>query len=148
MIQLRNATDADIDFYLTVRNNPKVYPGFYTQKEPLAWQSHRVWWYSRNQDWHKFIIELNGNPIGILNIGQTDHWSPEIGYAVLPDYWGQGYGTEAVKMALNWLKYRGYAYCHTTVTQSNVRSLNLLESLGFTVLGDARVGESWLVKRL
>ncbi|MBE3143543.1 MAG: GNAT family N-acetyltransferase [Planctomycetes bacterium] len=145
MIQLREATD--IDFYLKVRNDPKVWPGFYTQREPLTLETHLAWWYSRNQDWRKFIIELDG-PIGILNIGQLDHWSPEIGYALLPEYWGKGYGTEAVKMALNWLKSRGYGYTHTTVLKTNKRSLNLLKGLGFEILGDAREGEVWLTKRI
>jgi len=147
-VQLRKATDDDIDFYLAVRNDPQVYPGFYTQKEPLAWQTHKVWWYSRNQDWHKFIIELDGTPIGILNVAQTDHWSPEIGYALLPECWGMGYGTDAVFLALNWLKSRGYGYCHTTVLKTNERSLNLLKRLGFEILGDAREGEVWLTKRI
>jgi RimJ/RimL family protein N-acetyltransferase len=148
MISLREATDKDIDFYLSVRNDPKVWPGFYTQKEPIPWQTHRVWWYSRNHDWKKFIIELGGKSIGILNIGQLDHWSPEMGYALLSDYHGRGFGTIAVKLALGKLKTWGYKDCHTTVLKNNERSLRLLKSLGFEVLGDARPGELWLTKSL
>ncbi len=149
MIELRNAcTEEDKDFYFKVRNDPKVWPGFYTQKKPLTEEEHMNWWYSRNQDWVKLIIENDRKPIGILNIGQLDHWSPEIGYAVLSDYWGKGYGTEAVGNALKWLKSKGYGYCHTTVLKSNQRSLQLLNRLGFKVLGDARPGEVWLTKKL
>lgn len=148
MLNLRKATDADFDFYYKIRNIPEVYQGFYTQGKPLTLVEHTNWWYSRNRDHRKFIIELDGVPIGILNIGQLDYWSPEIGYALLPDFWGQGYGTEAVKTVLNWLKSRGYGYCHTTVLKTNGRSLNLLRALGFGILGDAREGEHWLVTTL
>jgi RimJ/RimL family protein N-acetyltransferase len=148
MIQLRNATNDDIDFYLSVRNDPKVYPGFYTQREPIPWQTHRVWWFSRNQDWRKFVIELDGKPIGILNLGQLDHWSPECGVALLPDYQGLGYGQESVKMALERLKGWGYRYCHTTIAKTNKASLKLFTGCGFEILGDAREGESWLTKTI
>jgi RimJ/RimL family protein N-acetyltransferase len=148
VLNLRKATDDDIGFYFLVRNDPKVWQGFYSQRKPLTWHEHSNWWYSRNQDWRKMIIEVDGEPIGILNLGQLDHWSPEIGYAILPAYWNEGYGTEAVKMALESLKAHGYKHCHTTVTKDNERSLNLLKRLGFTILGDAREGEWWLTKKL
>jgi RimJ/RimL family protein N-acetyltransferase len=149
MIELRNATaEADKDFYFKVRNDPKVWPGFYTQRAPLPEAEHMQWWYSRNQDWMKLIIENDRVPIGILNIANLDHWCPEIGYALLSEYHGRGHGTEAVKMALNWLKSRGYGYSRTTVLKNNERSLKLLKRLGFTILGDARPGEVWLTTTL
>jgi RimJ/RimL family protein N-acetyltransferase len=149
MIELRNAAnEADKDFYFKVRNDPKVWPGFYTQRAPLTEEEHMNWWYSRNKDWMKLIIENDRVPIGILNIGQMDHWSPEVGYAILSEHWGKRYGTDAVKNALNWLKSRGYGYCHTTVLKTNERSMKLLKRLGFTVLGDARPGEVWLTTTL
>jgi ribosomal-protein-alanine N-acetyltransferase len=135
-------------FYLRVRNNPEVWPGFYTQREPLSKETHKAWWHSRNVDWRRFVVELDGVAIGLLNIGQLDHWSPEIGYALLPDYWGKGYGTEAVKMALNWLKERGYGYAHTTILKNNERSLKLAENCGFNITGEAREGEHWLTKKM
>ena len=144
MLNIRQADNSDIDFYFKVRCDPQVYQGFWSHRSPGTYQEHCNWWYSRNQDWRKFIIELDSKPIGILNIGQLDHWSPEIGYAVLPEYQGNGYGTEAVKMALNWLKERLYKHCHTTVLKTNERSLNLLKSLGFKITMDAREDEYWL----
>lgn len=148
MLKLREANDSDIKFYFELRNTPEVYQGFYTQKEPLQWEEHRKWWYSRNQDWRKFIIELDDAPIGILNIGQLDHWSPEIGYAIHPDYWNRGYGCKAVELATEVIKSYGKAYCHTTVKTDNKSSLRLLEKLGFEVLGKAREGEVWLTLKL
>ena len=148
VVRLRPANDDDIGIYFQVRNDPEVWPGFYTQRATLDWKEHVKWWYSRNSDWRKFIIENNSIPIGILNIGQLDHWSPEVGYAIYPQYWGKGYGREAVRLSLEFMKSKGKQYCHTTVLKNNERSLRLLKSLGFIEAMDAREGEVWLTKSL
>jgi RimJ/RimL family protein N-acetyltransferase len=147
-LKLRPASDIDIKFYFDIRNIPEVYEGFYSQVRPLEWAEHWKWWFSRNQDWRKFVIEVDGKDIGIFNFGQLDHWNPEIGYAIHPDYWGRGYGTEAVRQAVEIIKGMGYKYCHTTVLKSNTRSIKLLQKNGFTYLGEARKGEIWLTKTI
>jgi RimJ/RimL family protein N-acetyltransferase len=126
----------------------EVYAGFYQQKKPLTWGEHKNWWRSRNADWRTFIIQDECVDVGVVTLGQLDHWSPEIGYYVLPNYWGNGIGKKAVKQAVEWLKRFGYEYCHTTVKDDNKRSIRLLKSLGFTELGDARLGEKWYQKKL
>ncbi len=135
------------------RSNPLVYAGFYQQREPLKWEEHKNWWDSRNRDWREFIIvlveDIEMRDVGVVTIGQLDHWSPEVGYFLgNPIDWGKGYGKEAVSQALGWLRRQGKEYCHTTVLKSNKRSLNLLLGLGFEILGKAREGEVWLQKKL
>ena len=94
-----------------------------------------------------FIIEHEGRRIGGVTLGQLDHWSPEIGYFIGEvTLWGKGLGKQAVEMAIAWLKEKGYKYCHTTVLNDNMRSRNLLESLGFTCMAEARPGEVWMQK--
>ena len=81
----------------------------------------------------------------MVNVGQLEHWSPEIGYLIGEiGLWGQGYGKKAVQLALDYLKEKGYEYCHTTVLENNERSLRLLKSLGFKETAKAREGEVWL----
>ena len=147
-VYLKPATDEDIEIYYDIRNAEGVSDGFYTQKKPLTWVEHNNWWYSRNRDYRRFIIHYGNIVVGLLNIGQLDYWSPEIGYALYPEFWGQGIGTEAVKMALIWLKKRGYGYSHTTCLKNNERSINLLLKCGFNILGTAREGEYWLTVKL
>lgn len=153
MIYLREATESDLPLMMAWRSSPLVYEGFYQQTAPLQWDEHVKWWKSRNSDWRTFIIvhvsSYHERPVGVVTIGQLDHWSPEIGYYVGEvSLWGQDIGEEAVGKALNWLKERGYQYCHTTVKMNNNRSVKLLWSLGFTMLGGAREGELWLTKSL
>lgn len=148
MIFLRNATEADLPLIMAWRSNPLSYQGFYSQKQPLTWEEHINWWQSRNKDWREFLIVLvdgtHTRDIGVVTIGQLCHWSPEIGYFIGEvSLWGKGYGKEAVKQAMDWLKIYGKEYCHTTIKDDNKRSISLIKSLGFERLGKAREGESW-----
>lgn len=148
-MKLKLASDADIELVMAWRSNPLIYQGFYTQTAPLTWEEHKDWWYSRNKDWREFIIWLDGRRIGVVSIGQLDHWSPELGYFIGEiSLWGKGYGKQAVSLAMDYLRETGKEYCHTTVLEDNTRSLRLLSSLGFTVLGKARERELWLTAKL
>lgn len=153
MIFLRKATDSDLPIIMAWRSNPLLFSGFYTQTTPLSWEEHLKWWQSRNKDWRHFIIVLVEDMImrdvGVVTVGQLDHWSPEIGYFVGEvSLWGKGVGKKAVSLALDWLKEKGYKYAHTTAPTSNIRSIKLLEGLGFKYLGKAREKEQWMQKSL
>jgi len=148
-VLLRTATEYDLPLILSWRSNPDIYQGFYSQDSPLVWESHVQWFRDRPSTWRSFIILYQDRPVGGLNISQLEHWSPEIGYYIGEvSLWGKGLGKQAVSLALQWLRERNYRYCHTTVLKNNERSVRLLKSLGFTVLGDARVGEIWMQKEL
>lgn len=149
MVSLRPATEADLPLMFRWRNNPLVYQGFYQQKSPLKWSEHLNWWHSRPHSWKSFIVMLAEYPIGVINIGQTEHWSPEIGWYIGEvEEWGKGYCKEALILAFHWLKERGYEYCHTTIKWDNDRSMKLAWGLGFIEQGTAREGEIWLNKDL
>ena len=148
-MKLKIALVSDLELMMAWRSNPLVYEGFVQQCKPLTWEEHSNWFESRNRDWRTFIIEYMNRKIGVVTIGQLDHWSPEIGYYIGEiSLWGQGLGRKAVELALDYLKENGYNYCHTTVIKKNTRSLNLLKGLGFKILGDARKGEVWLQSSL
>ncbi len=153
MVILRKATESDLPLIMAWRSNPLVYQGFYSQKDVLKWEEHFAWWESRPSSWQMFIIILSENiifrDIGVVNIGQLEHWSPEIGYFIgNPSDWGKGYGKEAVGLACERLKEKGYEYCHTTIKNGNQRSVSLISSLGFVIGDKAREGESWYHKKL
>jgi len=152
LILLREAVKGDLTLILSWRNNPDVYQGFYCQKSPITWDEHCNWWASR-YNWKEFIVVLYEDyimrPIGVVTLGQLDHWSPEIGYYIgETSLWGKGYGREAVKEGMAWLKKHGYQYTHTTILDKNKRSIRLIKSLGWEYLGIAREGESWYQVKL
>lgn len=153
MIFLRLANESDLPLMMAWRSNPLVYEGFYQQDKSLVWQEHLLWWHTRNRDWRTFIIMLQEGdglrPIGVVTIGQLDHWSPEIGFYVGEvSLWTRGIGREAVRLGLEYIKAYGCEYAHTTILDSNERSIRLMRSLGFEVFGTARPGESWYQKKL
>ncbi len=156
-VYLREVTPADKDEAIALsfiwRNRPEVYRGFYSQKKVLGWHDHIIWWAKRNSDWHSFFIvaSIEGcrEKVGILNIGQCDSWTPEIGYLVGEvTLWGKGIATEAVKKACEWLEGHGYQYCHTTVKENNTASRRVLEKNGFYYACEAREGEERWEKKL
>jgi|TARA_R100001530_G_scaffold118602_1_gene85734 RimJ/RimL family protein N-acetyltransferase len=149
MTVLQKATRDDLELIMAWRSNPLVFQGFYQQQKPLTWDEHIRWWESRNQDWREFIVLRENRRVGVVTIGQLEHWSPEIGYFIgETTLWGEGVGRDAVKLGMGYIRNYGRDYCHTTVLKNNERSLRLLKSLGFSTLGDARRGEVWLQKKL
>lgn len=156
-ISLREAQYADLPLMMAWRSNPLVYEGFYQQTEPLKWEEHYNWFSSRNQDWRTLIIEYGNprsseettliteiqRPVGVVTIGQLDNWSPEVGYYVGEiSLWGKGIARASVELAIDSYVRPIWKYCHTTVLDSNERSIRLLKSLGFKYACPARKGES------
>ena len=148
-MRLVDATEKDLPLMLAWRSNPLVYQGFYQQDSPLVWEGHVQWFRERPSSWRSFIILYDERPVGVVTIGQLEHFSPEIGYYIgETTLWGKGIGREAVRLGLEFIKEQGKEYCHTTVLMRNERSVRLLNSLGFKTLGNARKGEIWMAKEL
>ena len=150
MIRLEPATKRDLPFMFDTRNIPEVYEGFYTQTGPLDWEEHLAWWKSRPSSWRSYCVCDEDLRVGVVTVGQLEHWSPEIGYYIHPDYWGRGIGKLAVGMTIHGFLRAECCkkYCHTTVLKSNERSIRLLKSLGFEYMAEARKGEIWMTKSL
>lgn len=149
MIYLRSLGEKDYPLTLAWRSNPLVYQGFYQQEEPLKWGEHISWLESRNKDWRNFIVMYEDRPVGVVTIGQLDHWEPELGWYIGEvSLWGCGVGKEAVRLGLDYLRERGYKSCHTTIPKNNTRCLALVKSLGFEITGEAREDEVWIRLKL
>jgi len=129
------------------RSNPEVYKGFYQQEGALFWLEHHNWFCSRNQDWRTFIVLYDSRPVGVVNIGQLDNWTCEIGYFIgETTLWGKGIGTEAVRQGIEWIREYALTHSHivavhTTIKHDNYASISLIEKLGMKCVCDAREGE-------
>lgn len=141
---------SDAVLVMAWRNSPLVWQGLYTQSRenrPLMWQEHWKWWTSEyRKTWKIFIIQVNDGEttrdVGYLNIGQREHWKPEIGLSVGEvSLWGQGVAKQALLLGIEWLKEHGYKRVHTSILKDNERSIRLFGSLGFKIIGDARENE-------
>ncbi|MFE6078186.1 GNAT family N-acetyltransferase [Paenibacillus sp. NPDC057886] len=88
---------------------------------------------------YDFIIrrleDSEGEPIGLIQMwGYVDHRkSWELGFALLPNYVGNGYGSEATNLLLKFA-FRGL-HAHKVVgmcNAQNVRSASLMQHVGMT----------------
>jgi RimJ/RimL family protein N-acetyltransferase len=81
-----------------------------------------------------YVVELNesGCPVGVCGLAKRDFLDDvDIGYAFLPQHWGQGYAFEAARGVLAHAKHDiGLKRIVATVRSENAASIKLLEKLG------------------
>ena len=94
-------------------------------------------------DWYAMwmIEKTDGTHIGDLCFkGLKESGNPEIGYGILDELQGQGYATEAVKLALKWaFGYPEVFAVEAEADPENVASQKVLEKCGFQATGE--IGE-------
>lgn len=151
-VSLRESTDKDLMLVYKWRCNPLIYNGLYTQhieNRQLELAEHIKWWYTHSL-WKKFIITVDNNKIGWLNINFMDgYWSPEIGIGIgETNYCRKGYAKKALLLGLKYLINRGYKYTHTTILDDNIVSIRLFESVGYVRGPESRPGECWYYMKL
>ena len=82
-------------------------------------------------------IYLDGLLIGILNETEVCDRSIEVGYALLPDYYNQGYATEALQGAAGFLLDQGFARVIAGAFEENAASIRVMVKAGFSLLDKA-----------
>jgi RimJ/RimL family protein N-acetyltransferase len=79
-----------------------------------------------------FLIEQNHVPIGMVGITWRDTDTPELGYWLGVDYWGQGFATEASRAAIDFFfEEHDFEQLFAGARVSNPASRNILEKCGF-----------------
>ena len=101
----------------------------------LAHPAQRQWYAA----W--FISLPNGKRVGDLCFkGLSEEGAVEIGYGLLPEFWGHGYATEAVCAVTRWAaKQPGVLRVEAETDPENTASQNVLKKAGFVPTGT--VGE-------
>ena len=152
---LRSFCDADLEPFLTYRNDPLVsrYQGWdtpYLRVDALEFVAQMKTAISGTPgEWMQLAIERkdNGEMIGDMAfyIAKSNPRQADFGYSLARSAWGQGYALEASTKTLDYLfrvleMHRVAADCDV----DNVASIRLLERLGFR--REAHLIESfWLV---
>jgi RimJ/RimL family protein N-acetyltransferase len=79
-----------------------------------------------------FLIEHSFTPIGLVGIDWRDEDAPELGYWLGVEYWGQGFGTEAARAAIDYF-FEQFEHDHlfSGARVANPPSRNILEKCGF-----------------
>jgi len=86
---------------------------------------------------YKVVLKTTSTPIGLcgfLKRPYLDH--PDIGFATLPKYEGQGYTFEAAKATMHYGTHQlNFETILAITTEENTKSKNLLTKLGFVANG-------------
>ena len=75
-------------------------------------------------------IYRNRNLIGMINDVEIHGEKIEMGYTIHPDYWNQGYATEAFRGVIGYLFENGFTEVYTGAFESNLPSIRVMEKSG------------------
>ena len=140
-LTLRTAHLDDAPFYLELLNDPGFIAYIADRKVrtldaarqalrdgPIAMQAAR--------GHSMYVVELNGVPIGMSGLLKRDALpEPDIGYAFLAAYCGNGYAYEAACAVLQHAQALGMRRIMAITSQDNIGSIRLLEKCGLRYQG-------------
>ena len=129
-ISLRPIVAADGDFMVKLVNDPEIVryiPGLITNGDMM-----QSWTKSLGASDHEFIVELDGISIGECSLTCFEG-DAEIGFMILPEYWGHGYGTQVVQQLLRKAKELGISEITATTDVRNTATVKLLKRADFAM---------------
>lgn len=156
---LRPLSAVDADAVFAIRSHPQVFT-FTRSGKPQTRTESDEWLKQRleNGNCLSYCVEVRDSPHDNPTfdhrqrqdqvIGLTGaHRLPEVGYLFLPDFWGKGYATEALKAWIEWYwkahpdGFRGKAYLEAMTGPEGAGSRNVLRKCGFRWYGEVRKEE-------
>lgn len=152
---LRHLTDEDSAFILQLVNSPGWLA--YIGDRNIGSTAEALVYIKNQQEGYRtfpfglsaFCLHENQLPIGICGFLKRDHLPyRDIGYALLPEYEGLGYASEIVDASIKWhtTKFPGEPLL-AQVQKDNLRSIQLLERLGFKQWEYSEVPEQTMLFR-
>ncbi|MFC4543115.1 GNAT family N-acetyltransferase [Halosolutus amylolyticus] len=150
-VTLRSVETEDVPFLQRGSANPELR---YPLGSPVQNRSEIEEWVEDPDD-DLFLVCLEGDrdppkpdpstadddvrPIGLVSVQDADWRRPELGYWLIPEVHGEGYGRESVSLVIEYV-FRVYDApgVWAVAYDFNDASRGLLESLGFTVEGRLR----------
>ncbi len=129
---------ADMDVVLDILTNTDIkqtymLPDFLTREDALP-LFRRLLELSQKEDRYIRGIYRDGQLIGFLNDVEITGGCIELGYVIHPEYWGQGYMTEALRLAISDLFRLGYRQVVCGAFRENIASIRVMEKAGMEKL--------------
>jgi RimJ/RimL family protein N-acetyltransferase len=133
-LTLRRPTLADVKAIARLANDRRIAENTRRMPHPYS-QDHAIEFVRALASDHRgtvFLIENNYTPIGVVGVDWRQQGAPELGYWLGVEHWGQGFGTEAARAAID------FTFEEFEVEQlisgarvTNPSSRNILEKCGF-----------------
>ena len=139
-LRLRRAALSDSSFFCRLLNEPTWLEnigdrGVRTNAEAETYIKNRIWASYQDLGYGLYVVELKsaGIPIGLCGLVRREFLSaPDLGFALLPEYVGQGYASEAARGVMSHAKNAlGVGRLYAIVRRGNDRSIRVLDGLGF-----------------
>lgn len=124
---------------ITMPYNGVYYKTFEETKGQLDWYK-KNWEEGTGINW-KITNKASGESIGVISVYyyKPEHKKAEIGYWLLPRFWGKGIASEAMQTVINyWKEVKGLHRLEAFVEEDNIASIKLMERSGFTYEGTMR----------
>lgn len=141
-IELRTVEEEDIEFLQETLNDPAV-RHFLGSRTPINAEQEREWFEesASSDDNTNLLICRNGEPMGTVGLHPDDSTgvSTELGIFLAEQFWGEGYGTEASRLATDYaFRERRHHRVMARVFDGNDASRRIWEKLGFRHEGTYR----------
>jgi RimJ/RimL family protein N-acetyltransferase len=133
-LMLRRPTLADVKAIARLANDRRIAENTRRLPHPYT-QDHAIEFVRAMANDRRetvFLIENNYTPIGVVGVDWRQPEAPELGYWLGVEHWGQGFGTEAARAAIDFT-FEEFAVAHliSGARVTNPASRNVLEKCGF-----------------
>lgn len=133
-------SDEDFEYYFSLVSNEKVMSMVTERAIPL--EKARIDFkllLDKNKEYKDFgnfkVFETTSNDfigLGLLKIDENDLSKAELGYLLLPEFWGKGYGSEIANLLLNKAEESKVLHQITAIIDpKNIASKKILLNNGF-----------------
>jgi ribosomal-protein-alanine N-acetyltransferase len=142
-VDLCAVAEEDLSFFLDNVNDPAVWRTTgsrnpYTEQQEQEWYEAHI---SADNGHIHFTVADDGDPVGTVSVHGVDDvdGGAEIGIWIGSEYWGNGYGTEAARLATDYA-FRDHRRHRVVarVFEDNDASARIWEKLGFDLEGTHR----------
>jgi RimJ/RimL family protein N-acetyltransferase len=133
-LTLRRPTLADVKAIARLANDRRIAENTRRLPHPYS-QDHAIEFVRATASEDRgtvFLIESNFVPMGVVGVDWRQPDTPELGYWLGVEHWGQGIGTEAARAVIDFT-FEGFDVEHVIsgARVSNPSSRNILEKCGF-----------------
>ncbi len=146
-LQLRRVELSDGAFLLRLLNEPSWLEnigdrGVRSDADAEGYIRNNIWDHYHRYGYGMQAVQLKATtlPIGLCGLVKRDFLAaPDLGFALLPDFVGHGYASEAARLVISHAERSGIVRLYALVKRGNHRSVAVLGRLGFRYPGPYRV---------
>lgn len=129
----------DAAFFLRLLNEPSWLKnigdrGVRSHADAESYIRNNIWFQYATHGYGMYVIvsPAGPTPVGLCGLVKREFLeSPDLGFALLPEWVGKGYAAEAARAVIAQAESRGIERLYAIVSRSNHRSMHLLERLAF-----------------